>query len=124
MSAYKLLQGTGGCHINTAAVHSRLDNQGRRLKQLEILSQERSTLAHIHTHTNSLAINTLYYHIITHLHRRTDLENALTEKQDFVSHLADALAWLTQAEKHLSSQKPLGTDFDAVHAQYQVRTTL
>ena len=39
--AYQLLQGVGGCHINTAAVHNRLDNLGRRVKQLETLSQER-----------------------------------------------------------------------------------
>ena len=39
--AYQLLQGVGGCHINATAVHSRLDNLGRRVGHLETLAQER-----------------------------------------------------------------------------------
>ena len=39
--AYKLLQGSGGGAINATAVHSRLDNLGRRLNHLETLAQER-----------------------------------------------------------------------------------
>ena len=40
------------------------------------------------------------------------------EKQDLLSQVASCLTWLNQAEKHLSSQKPLGPDYYAVHAQY------
>ena len=46
------------------------------------------------------------------------MEQALTEKQGLLSHVASCLTWLNQAEKHLSSQKPLGSDYYAVHAQY------
>ena len=54
-------------------------------------------------------------------HRKTALEQALSEKQDFLSRLADVLAWLNQAEKHLAAQKPLGTDYYTVHTQYQAQ---
>ena len=53
--------------------------------------------------------------------RKTALEQALSEKQDFLSRLADTLAWLNQAEKHLAGQKPLGTDYYTVHSQYQAQ---
>lgn len=46
------------------------------------------------------------------------MEQALSEKQDLLSQVASCLTWLNQAEKHLSSQKPLGSDYYAVHAQY------
>lgn len=44
----------------------------------------------------------------------------MSEKQDFLSQLADSLAWLNQAEKHLRRQKPLGCDFSAVTAQHDI----
>lgn len=52
------------------------------------------------------------------LSRKSALEGALSEKQDFLSHLADCLTWLGQAEKHLRVQKPLGSDLAAVTVQY------
>ena len=54
-----------------------------------------------------------------HFLRKAALEQALSEKQDFLSRLADVLAWLNQAEKHLAGQKPLGSDYYVVHSQYQ-----
>ena len=48
------------------------------------------------------------------------MEQALSEKQDLLSRFANCLSWLNQAEKHLASQKPLGSDYYSVHAQYTV----
>ena len=45
--AYQLLQGVGGCHINSTAVHSRLDNLGRRVGHLETLAQERCVVDYV-----------------------------------------------------------------------------
>ena len=44
LQAYKLLQGIGGCHVNAAAIHSKLDNMARRWDHLEKLAQERYVL--------------------------------------------------------------------------------
>ena len=41
LQAYKLLQGIGGCHVNAAAIHSKLDNTARRWDHLEKLAKER-----------------------------------------------------------------------------------
>ena len=46
------------------------------------------------------------------------MEQALSEKQDFLSRVANCLSWLNQAEKHLASQKPLRSDYYSVHAQH------
>ncbi len=53
-----------------------------------------------------------------YLARKSDLENSLSEKQDFLSLLADSLAWLNQAEKHLKKQKSLGNDLAIVKKQH------
>ena len=53
--------------------------------------------------------------------RKSALEQGLTEKQDILSRLADCLAWLNQAELHLGSQKPLGSDYYTVHEQYEAQ---
>ena len=52
--------------------------------------------------------------------RKSALEQALSEKQDFLSLLADCLAWLNKAEKHLKNQKPLGGEARVVANQLRV----
>ena len=90
--AMKLVQGMGGSHLNSEGIHSKLDIMAKRWKHLQ-----------------SLAVD-----------RKEALEQALTEKQGFLSHLADCLAWLNQAEKHLKTQKPLGSDLTAVTKQQEI----
>ncbi len=66
-----------------------------------------------------------FYCTYCYCYRKSALESALSEKQDFILHLADCLAWLGQAEKHLRSQKPLGNDLGAIstqHDTHQVNT--
>jgi len=41
LQVYKLLQGVGGSHINAAAIHSKLENMGRRWDHLQKLAHER-----------------------------------------------------------------------------------
>ena len=53
--------------------------------------------------------------------RKSALEQALTEKQDLLARMADCLAWLNQAERHLANQRPLGTDYHRIHEQYEVQ---
>ena len=52
------------------------------------------------------------------VHRRSALEESLTDKQQLLTRMADCLSWLQQAEKHLASQKPLGGDYYQIHDQY------
>ena len=48
------------------------------------------------------------------------MEVALVEKQDIVEKLANCVAWLKQAEDHMSQQKEIGFDFSQVQTQYLV----
>ena len=43
----------------------------------------------------------------------------MAAKQETLAQLSKCLLWLSQAEKHLASQKPLGMDFSQVHTQYE-----
>ena len=41
LHAHKLLQGVGGAHVNASAIHSRLDNVGKRWDHLQTLARDR-----------------------------------------------------------------------------------
>lgn len=53
--------------------------------------------------------------------RLSALEKGLLEKQDLLSRMAKCLAWLSQAERHLTTQRPLGTDCYRVTEQYEAQ---
>ena len=44
LHVHKLLQGLGGNHVNSAAIHARLDNMGRRWDHLQTLAMDRYML--------------------------------------------------------------------------------
>ena len=41
LAAHQLLQGVGGCNLNTKAVHGKLDNMNKRWDLLQQLASER-----------------------------------------------------------------------------------
>ena len=63
LQAHKLLQGVGGCHINAASIHAKLDNLGRRWDHLQKLAQERYVSPWLHIWFHS----TLVFGSIPHM---------------------------------------------------------
>ncbi|CAI8007197.1 Dystrophin, partial [Geodia barretti] len=94
--SYKL-QGEEGssCHVNPAAIRSRLESASRRWDHLQKLAHE----------------------------RHAALEESLTDKQQLLTRMADCLSWLQQAEKHMARQKPLGEDYYQIHTQFIAHQT-
>ena len=56
LQAHKLLQGVGGCHINAASIHAKLDNLGRRWDHLQKLAQERYISPWLHIWFHSILV--------------------------------------------------------------------
>ena len=60
LQAHKLLQGVGGCHINAASIHAKLDNLGRRWDHLQKLAQERYVSPWLHIWFHSILVFDFY----------------------------------------------------------------
>ena len=55
---------------------------------------------------------------VCNYYRQEAVEVVLVEKQDIVEKLANSIAWLKQAEDHMSQQTSVGCDFSQVQSQY------